>query len=189
MRENFRKLLPSITDKKTDQVNIAYISIGSNMGGKLENCLKGLAALGEIDRIAIEDWSEFYMTEPMEYTDQPWFVNSAARIRTTLGPFDLLKILKSLEAELGRIGSSRRFGPRVLDFDIIFYNDIVIETPGLVIPHPRMHHREFVLRPICDLAPDMVHPVLKKSSLQLLDEVAAEKQKCIRMEAEPVISD
>lgn len=176
-------MLPLITDKQTDQMNIAYISIGSNMGEKMENCRKGLAALDEIDSIVIEDRSEFYMTEPMEYTDQPWFVNSAARISTTLDPFDLLKILKLLESKLGRIDSSLRYGPRVLDFDIVFYNDIVIETPGLIIPHPRMHHREFVLRPICDLAPDMIHPVLKKSSLQLLDEVAAENQKCIRMEA------
>jgi len=164
-------------------MNTAYISIGSNMGEKLENCLKGLAALGEIDRIAIEDRSEFYLTEPMEYTEQPWFVNAAARINTTLDPFDLLKILKSLESELGRIDSSLRYGPRVLDFDIIFYNDIIIETPGLIIPHPRMHNREFVLRPICDLAPGMMHPVLKKSPRQLLDQLAAENQKCIRMES------
>jgi len=176
-------LLQSITDKQPDQINIAYISIGSNMGDKLENCRKGLAALDEIDRIVIEDRSEFYMTEPMEYTEQPWFVNAAVRISTNLGPFDLLKILKSLEAQFGRIDSSLRYGPRVLDFDIIFYNDIIIKTSGLIIPHQRMHHREFVLRPICDLAPDMIHPVLKKSSLQLLDEVAAENQKCIKMEA------
>ena len=175
-------MLQSITDNQSDQMNIAYISIGSNMGEKLENCRNGLAALDETEKIIIEDLSEFYMTEPMEYTDQPWFVNAAARINTTLDPFDLLKTLKSLEVELGRVASSLRYGPRILDFDIIFYNDVILETPGLIIPHPRMHHREFVLRPICDLAPDLMHPALKKSSRQLLDELAAENQKCIRME-------
>ena len=87
-----------------------------------------------------------------------------------------------LESEFGRIDKSIRFGPRILDFDIIFYNDIVTEIPDLIIPHPRMHQREFVLRPICDLAPDLIHPVLKKSSRQLLDELAPERQKCIQLE-------
>jgi 2-amino-4-hydroxy-6-hydroxymethyldihydropteridine diphosphokinase len=166
---------------KTDQNNIAYISIGSNLGDKLDNCRNGFAALGETDGIIVEDLSKYYQTEPMGYTDQPWFVNAAARILTSLAPLDLLKALKSLESEFGRINNVR-FGPRTLDFDIIFYNDMVIEIPDLIIPHPRMYEREFVLRPICDLAPDLIHPVLKKSSRQLLADLAAENQKCIQME-------
>lgn len=145
----------------TDQNNIAYISIGSNLGNKLENCQNGFAALGETDNIKVEDLSKYYQTEPMGYTDQPWFVNAAARILTSLNPIDLLKALKLLESKFGRIDNVR-FGPRILDFDIIFYNDVVTEIPDLIIPHPRMHKREFVLRPICDLSPDLIHPVLKK---------------------------
>ncbi|MDO9264220.1 MAG: 2-amino-4-hydroxy-6-hydroxymethyldihydropteridine diphosphokinase [Desulfosalsimonadaceae bacterium] len=166
----------------TDYRNIAYISTGSNMGDKLENCRNGLAALGQTDGIRIESISAFYLTEPMEYADQPWFVNAAVRIRTTLEPLDLLAALKNLEQRSGRVDSGIRFGPRTLDFDIIFYNDMVLDTPMLIVPHPRMHEREFVLRPICDLAPDLMHPVLKKTACQLLGILQPGGQQCIRME-------
>ena len=165
----------------TDYTNIAYVSTGSNMGDKLKNCRSGLAALDQTDGIRIESVSAFYLTEPMEYTDQPWFVNAAARIRTALGPFDLLAALKSLEQQSGRVDSGIRFGPRTLDFDIIFYNDMVLDTPTLIVPHPRMHEREFVLRPVCDLTPDLMHPVLKKSAGQLLTALQPGGQQCIRM--------
>ncbi|MFZ2632824.1 MAG: 2-amino-4-hydroxy-6-hydroxymethyldihydropteridine diphosphokinase [Desulfosalsimonadaceae bacterium] len=166
----------------TDYTNIAYISTGSNLGDKLENCRNGLAALDQTDGIRIESVSAFYLTEPMEYTDQPWFVNAAVRIRTALDPFDLLAALKTLEQKSGRKESGIRFGPRTLDFDIIFYNDTVLDTSTLMIPHPRMHEREFVLRPICDLAPELMHPVLKKTACQLLGALQTGGQQCIRME-------
>jgi len=162
--------------------NTAYISTGSNMGEKLENCRKALAALDRTDTVQIESMSRFYLTEPMDYSDQPWFVNAAAKIRTSLNPDDLLAVLKSFEVEYGRVDGGVRFGPRSLDFDIIFYNDIIIETPQLTVPHPRMHNREFVLRPISDLAPEMIHPVFNKSIRELLDDLSAQNQQCIPME-------
>lgn len=165
-----------------DYTNIAYLSTGSNMGDKLENCRSGLAALGQTDGIRIDSVSAFYLTEPMEYSDQPWFVNAAVRIRTSLSPLGLLAALKTLEQKSGRVDSGIRFGPRTLDFDIIFYNNIVLDAPMLIVPHPRLHEREFVLRPICDLVPDLMHPVLKKTTGQLLAALQSGGHQCIRME-------
>lgn len=168
-------------DIKTEHTNIAYISTGSNLGDKLENCREALAGLDRTDTVQIESISRFYSTEPMEYFDQPWFVNAAVKIRTSLAPADLLAVLKSFEVEYGRVDSGVRFGPRPLDFDIIFYNDSIIETEQLIVPHPRMHNREFVLRPISDLAPDLIHPVFNKSIRRLLDELNTQNQQCIPM--------
>jgi 2-amino-4-hydroxy-6-hydroxymethyldihydropteridine diphosphokinase len=162
--------------------NTAYISTGSNMGEKHDNCLKALAALGRTDTVTVESISRFYLTEPMEYEDQPWFVNAAAKVRTSLGPADLLALLKSFEIKYGRKENGIRFGPRPLDFDIIFFNDLIIETEKLIVPHPRMHNREFVLRPINDLAPELIHPVFNKSISQLLDELSSQNQQCLLME-------
>jgi 2-amino-4-hydroxy-6-hydroxymethyldihydropteridine diphosphokinase len=171
--------------KKIDTlpVNIAYISTGSNMGEKQGNCREALAALNKTETITVESISRFYLTEPMEYSDQPWFVNAAAKIRTNLAPVDLLAVLKSFEVRYGRVDSGIRFGPRPLDFDIIFYNDLIIETESLIVPHPRMHNREFVLRPLNDLAPELIHPVFNKSICRMLDELSGQNQQCIPLEA------
>ena len=152
------------------------------MGDKFENCREALIALGRTETVQIESISRFYFTEPMEYSDQPWFVNAAAKIRTSLNPVGLLAVLKLFEVEYGRVDSGLRFGPRPLDFDIIFYNDSIIETAQLIVPHPRMHHREFVLRPISDLAPELIHPIFNKSIRDLLDELNTQNQQCIPME-------
>ncbi len=162
-------------------INTAYISTGSNMGEKHDNCRKALDALNRTDTVAVESISRFYLTEPMEYEDQPWFVNAAAKVRTSLGPVDLLAMLKSFEIKYGRKDNGIRFGPRPLDFDIIFFNDLVIETEQLIVPHPRMHNREFVLRPINDLAPELIHPVFNKNIRQLLDELSTQNQQCLLM--------
>ncbi len=144
----------------------AIIAIGSNLGDKLANCKKGIEAL-EFCGVKISACSHFYKTEPVDYTDQDWFINAAVRVETDLPPIDLLKLLKSLEKKLGRI-ETVRFGPRTLDMDIIFYGDLVFEKDGLHIPHPRMHKRVFVLRPICDIVPLFIHPVLKQDMKTLL---------------------
>ncbi len=166
----------------TSHSNTAYISTGSNMGDKLGNCREALAALDRTDTVHIESMSRFYLTEPMEYSDQPWFVNAAVKIITSLNPDDLLAVLKSFEVEYGRADGGVRFGPRPLDFDIIFYNDLIIETPQLIVPHPRMHNREFVLRPISDLTSELIHPVFNKSIRRLLDELSTQNQQCLPME-------
>jgi len=164
-------------------MNTVYVATGSNIGKKLDNCFRGIAALDRIGSVQIEQVSKFYLTEPMYYSNQPWFVNAAVRIRTGLGPFDLLKALKRLEWRSGREDHCVRFGPRVIDFDIIFYNEERVQSADLVIPHPRMHQRGFVLHPMVDIAPDFVHPVLKKTMQQLLEGLNGEGQRCIPMAA------
>ncbi len=147
----------------------AYISIGSNIGDKLLNCQKGISALTKSGRSVIIGQSNFYKTEPADYTDQDWFVNSAVKIETTLDPFQLLYELKIIEKHAGRTEDPIRYGPRILDLDIIFYDNIVINSSELIIPHPKMHKRRFVLKSICDIDSKLVHPVLKMDMQYLLD--------------------
>ncbi len=156
--------------------HIAYISVGSNLGHKLENCRNGIAALTRSADIEFIDQSPIYRTEPVDYQDQDWFVNYAVKIETVLDPLSLLNILKSIELEAGRVPQAIRFGPRVLDLDIILYDDVVQNDSRLTIPHPRMHKRRFVLKPICDIDPDINHPVLQQTMLDLLENLAEDGQ-------------
>ena len=163
--------------------NTAIIAIGSNMGDKMGNSRRGIAALEAPGELTLVSQSDFYLTEPVGYADQPWFVNCAVMVKTGLVPGDLLQFLKKREHDLGRRGCGIRNGPRVLDFDIIFYNDWVIESTALIIPHPRMQDRGFVLKPLCDIARDWVHPIFQKSVGRLLDEMGAHHEECISMAA------
>jgi 2-amino-4-hydroxy-6-hydroxymethyldihydropteridine diphosphokinase len=149
--------------------HIAYISVGSNIGNKLENCQKGLAALISSGSTEILQYSRIYKTDPVDYTDQDWFINYVVKIQTVLEPFQLLGTLTAIQRRAGRMVDEIRFGPRVLDMDIILYDDLVIHSANLIIPHPRMHKRRFVLKPICDIDPEITHPILKKSMQYLLD--------------------
>ena len=152
-----------------NQGHIAYISVGSNIGNRFENCKNSLTSLTESKISIIRGRSPFYMTEPVDYINQDWFVNLVVKIETGLDPFRLLDKLKLIENNAGRDHNAERFGPRILDLDIIMYDDFVINSPELIIPHPRMHKRRFVLKPICDIAPHIIHPVLKKDMQCLLD--------------------
>lgn len=161
--------------------NIAYIAIGSNIGDGLVNCRDGISALGRRPSVEVAECSHFYRTAPVGYTDQPWFINAVFRIRTDMSPLLLLETLKAVEVDAGRDLSGIRFGPRVLDFDIIFYNDEIINSVDLIVPHPRMHQREFVLRPMCDLSSELIHPVLKKRIRDLLEMSVSLEHPCIRI--------
>jgi 2-amino-4-hydroxy-6-hydroxymethyldihydropteridine diphosphokinase len=152
-------------------IHTAYISVGSNLGSKLENCRKAITALTSYAKCDLIDQSLIYRTEPVDYEDQDWFVNYAVKIETTLDPFSLLDTLKSIERDAGRTGDRVRFGPRVLDLDIILYDAMVVNTIKLEIPHPRMHKRRFVLKPICDIDPDIIHPVFKQTMQALLEKI------------------
>ena len=154
----------------------AYISVGSNLGNKLDNCRNGIAALTENADIRLIDQSPIYRTEPVDYLDQDWFVNYAVKIETDLDPFAILALIYSIEHGAGRVRDIR-FGPRVLDLDIILYDDIVLNDSRLTIPHPRMHKRRFVLKPICDIDPDIVHPVLQQTMLALLENLDETEQR------------
>jgi 2-amino-4-hydroxy-6-hydroxymethyldihydropteridine diphosphokinase len=149
--------------------HIAYISVGSNIGNKLENCRNGVDALISSGSAEILEHSRIYKTDPVDYADQDWFINYAVKIQTVLDPLQLLNTLSTIQRQAGRIRNKIRFGPRVLDMDIILYDDLVIHSNKLTIPHPRMHKRRFVLRPICDIDPDIIHPILNKSMQFLLN--------------------
>lgn len=158
--------------------NRAYISVGSNIGDGIGNCRKGIETLTGGDGIEIIEVSHFFQTEPVGYTDQPWFVNAVFSIETDLSPLTLLNRLKQAERVTGRTETAIRFGPRIIDFDIVLYDDIVMETPELILPHPRMHQRRFVLLPLCDIAPDLIHPVLGIAMDRLLADLPTNGQQC-----------
>lgn len=163
------------------------ISVGSNLGDKLENCLKGIAALTESGKSILCETSRFFKTSPVDYTDQAWFVNAAVKIRTTLDPLALLDELIAIQQHAGRKSDTIRFGPRVLDLDILLYDDRVMRSPRLEIPHPRMHKRAFVLRPICDINPAIIHPVLGQTVADLLSRLNDDDQQIIPLENQPTL--
>lgn len=153
-----------------------FISVGSNLGDKIENCRSGISGLVAGGDTTLVGSSSFYRTSPVDYKEQDWFVNLVVKIHTTLDPFELLHKLQGIQKAIGRKDSVVRFGPRVLDLDIIFYDDLVLQTDILEIPHPRMHKRRFVLRPICDIEPSMMHPVLGKNMRSLLNALKDSEQ-------------
>jgi dihydroneopterin aldolase/2-amino-4-hydroxy-6-hydroxymethyldihydropteridine diphosphokinase len=147
----------------------AFIGIGSNLGNRQEHCNNAVRLLEE-GGISVLKRSTMIETEPWGVTEQPAFINMVIEIATDLNPDELLDLLKKTERAAGRTGTFR-WGPRIMDLDILFYEDFVIKTPVLEIPHPRIGEREFVLRSLAEIAPDTVHPVLKKSVRTLLREL------------------
>lgn len=142
-----------------------YLALGSNLGDRLANLKEAISSL--TPQMDVKAKSQIYETPPWGYTDQPKFLNQVVRAKTYLDPEPLLKHLKRLEIALGRKESFPN-GPRLIDLDILFYDDLILNTPSLVIPHPRLQERAFVLLPLMDLSPELVHPVSKKSVRELL---------------------
>jgi 2-amino-4-hydroxy-6-hydroxymethyldihydropteridine diphosphokinase len=147
---------------------IVYLSLGSNLGDRAANLWKAITALHP--EILVDAYSPVYETEPWGFADQPRFFNQALRATTLLPPLSLLRHLKHLETTLGR-APTFRYGPRPIDLDILFYDDLILDTPELILPHPRLHERAFVLVPLADLAPDLRHPRLGKTIHELLASV------------------
>ncbi len=151
---------------------LVYLSLGSNIGGRAENLRAALEQLAAPD-LRILRISPSYETEPVEYTPQPWFINLVAEAETELFPRQLLLRIARVERALGRLRTVPK-GPRTIDIDILLYGRAILHTAQLEIPHPRMAERRFVLAPLADLAPDLRHPVTRKSVREMLD--AAPKQ-------------
>lgn len=142
-----------------------YIALGTNLGERLDNLRAALDTMAPDVTVLAE--SHVYETPPWGYEDQPAFLNMVVKAETGLEPESLLTYLKQIEVGLGR-EKSVRWGPRLIDLDILFYDDLVIDTPPLVIPHPRLHERAFVLVPLADVAPEVVHPVSGEFVWELL---------------------
>lgn len=142
-----------------------YLHIGSNLGNRKDYLDRAIQLIreqiGEIPKL-----SHVYETEAWGKTDQPAFLNQALQIQTQLFPDELMNQLKKIEEQMGRI-RQEKWGPRLIDLDMIFYDDLIFEIEGLIIPHPRMHIRNFVLIPMMDLNPDFSHPIFRQTIREL----------------------
>ncbi len=149
---------------------LAYLSLGSNVGKRDEHireAIRRLESAGRVVRI-----SSFYETEPVEFRDQGWFLNCAVALETELTPQQLMRAVLQIEQEMGRERTWPK-GPRTIDIDILLYDNLVVGSAQLTIPHPAMQERRFVLEPLSEIGPEARHPVLKKTMRELLDELPA----------------
>lgn len=149
----------------TPMPELAYLSLGSNLGDRAAHLRRAIERLGEAGQVTAI--SSFYETEPVEFRAQPWFLNCVIALATEKSPRELLQIALAIEESMGR-QRSREKGPRTVDIDILLFGDRVLDETGMRIPHPVMQQRRFVLEPLVEIAPDVRHPVLKKTARDLL---------------------
>ena len=148
-------------------MELAYVALGSNLGDRGAHLEAALAALRSTEGIEVVAVSRTFETDPVGPPPQGPYLNAAARLRTTLSPRALLERLLAIEAERGRERGAVRNAARTLDLDLLFFADLRVDEPGLTLPHPRLHQRPFVLDPLCEIAPDLVHPVLVETIASL----------------------
>lgn len=149
----------------------AYLSLGSNLGNRQENLEKAIQLIKEKQEIQLGQVSSFYETEPVGYVDQDWFLNAVIEISTSLSPQELLGVAGEVENQLARVRTIR-WGPRTIDVDILFYGEQMVVEENLEIPHPRIQERAFVLKPLAEIAPDLIHPYYGQTIEDLLENLA-----------------
>jgi 2-amino-4-hydroxy-6-hydroxymethyldihydropteridine diphosphokinase len=159
--------------RRVSELAVAYLCLGSNLGEREENLRQALTLLSQ--KVNLEKTSSIYETEPIGYKKQPLFLNQVCRIATNLPPDELLHLAKDIETSMGRVPSGQTNSPRPIDIDILFYEDKIMETPNLTIPHPRLQERAFVLIPLAEIAPDLVHRKLGKSIARLANDAKGQK--------------
>jgi len=162
---------------------IAYIGVGSNMGDRNKNILSAKKEINKSTFSNVIEISKLYETEPVGYLEQDYFLNCVFKVSTILNPEELLQLLLETEKILKR-KRIIHWGPRTIDLDILFYDNYIISSPNLIIPHPRLHERMFVIKPLCDLAPDLIHPVLKESCFKIAEKL--KKSQSIPLEWSPL---
>jgi len=164
--------------------NLVYLSLGSNVGDRETQLQDARAKLMTVGRVLAE--SSFYETEPVEFTQQPWFLNCALALETSETPQQLMAAILSIEEEMGRRRVQKK-GPRAIDIDILLFDGAILDSPDLTIPHPAMQQRRFVLEPLAEIAPELFHPVLKKTIRELRNELPP-GQTVRKLNPEPRIS-
>lgn len=143
-----------------------YLSLGSNVGDRQANLEQAIMEMAKIG--TVQKRSALYETEPMEVTDQPWFLNMAVELETELMPKQFIAAVLDIERSMGRKRTKKK-GPRTIDIDVVLFGKSIIEMRGLTVPHPAMHQRRFVLEPMAEIAPEVRHPVYKKTMRELRD--------------------
>ena len=150
-----------------------FIGIGSNIGNRIQNCLDAIDYI--TDFTIVEEVSSFYETEPVGNENQPEFINAVAKVSTMHSPLHLLNYLKAVEKKMGR-NKTMRWTPRIIDLDILLYEDFKLNSQELVIPHSQLHQRKFVLEPLCELDSSIEHPILNQKISTILDELEDERE-------------
>jgi 2-amino-4-hydroxy-6-hydroxymethyldihydropteridine diphosphokinase len=145
---------------------IAHIGIGSNVGDRKSNCLRASEYLDRLDMTHVVKVSSLYLTEPVGVQSQEWFINSVVIVDTRLTAESLLAGLQTIEDEMGRV-RTMKWGPRNIDLDLLFFGDYVIQKESIIVPHPELAHRRFVLEPLNEVDPDKVHPILNRTVHEL----------------------
>ena len=156
-----RKHFDFVAVEITRKWHTVYLSLGTNMGDKKKNLLEAIERIGKLENIKVTAQSTILETEPFGYTEQDMFLNACIEIKTLFIPQELLEKLLNIELEMGRVRTIK-WGPRIIDIDILFFDDEIIQDKNLAVPHPWISERMFVLEPLCEIAPNLIHPLERK---------------------------